>query len=96
MELPRIWRDFGYIKKKKLLNEFPIPPVDTHIIYRNYQNTDICLVYDQDKKEKTNFDDNEVLATGGDVTMNNYSIMLVGNEMVIREKNEKIFGKILI
>ena len=48
------------------------------------------------KKKKTNFDDNEVLATGGDVIMNNYSIMLIGNEMVIREKNEKIFGKILI
>ena len=93
MELPRILRDFGYIKKKKLLNEFPIPPVDTHIIYRNYQNTDICLVYDQDKKEKTNFDDNEVLATGGDVTMNNYSIMLVRMKLLFEKKMKKFFAK---
>jgi len=93
LELPRILRDFGYIKKKKLLNEFPIPPVDTHIIYRNYQNTDICLVYDQDKKEKTNFDDNEVLATGGDVTMNNYSIMLVGMKWLFEKKMKKFLAK---
>ena len=40
--------------------------MDTYIINWNFNNIDTGFVYVEINKEKTDFDINEVLATGGD------------------------------
>ena len=62
-----------YNRENNLLKEFPFPPVDTYIIYGNFYGTDVSFIYDERKKEKISFDKNEVLSSGGDGTVNNYS-----------------------
>ena len=75
-----------YNRKNNLLKGYPISPVNTYIIYGNYHNTDVGFVYDDRKKEKEKFDDNEYLTKGGDGTVNNYSPMLVGMKWLFEKK----------
>ena len=83
-------KSIEYNRENYLLNGFPIPPVDTYLIYGNYHNTDVAFIYDEGKKEKTTFDNNEVLTTGGDGTVNNYSSMLVGFKWLFEKKIKKL------
>ena len=80
-------KNIEYNKKNNLLTGLPISPVDTYIIYGNYHSTDVGFVYDDGKKEKTGFDKNEYLTTGGDGTVNNYSSMLTGMKWLFEKKN---------
>ena len=79
-------KNIEYNKKNNLLTGLPISPVDTYIIYGNYHSTDVGFVYDDGKKEKTGFDKNEYLTTGGDGTVNNYSSMLTGMKWLFEKK----------
>ena len=79
-------KNIEYNKKNNLLTGLPISPVDTYIIYGNYHSTDVGFVYDDGKKEKTGFDKNEHLTTGGDGTVNNYSSMLTGMKWLFEKK----------
>ncbi len=81
-------KNVEYNRKNNLLKGYPISPVNTYIIYGNYHNTDVGFVYDDRKKEKEKFDDNEYLKKGGDGTVNNYSPMLVGMKWLFEKKNE--------
>ena len=64
--------------------------MDTYIIYGNYHTTDVGFVYDDGKKEKTGFDKNEYLTTGGDGTVNNYSSMLTGMKWLFEKKTKNL------
>ena len=79
-------KNVEYNRKNNLLKGYPISPVNTYIIYGNYHNTDVGFVYDDRKKEKEKFDDNEYLTKGGDGTVNNYSPMLVGMKWLFEKK----------
>jgi len=83
-------KNVEYNKKNNLLTGFPISPVDTYIIYGNYHTTDVGFVYDDGKKEKTGFDKNEYLTTGGDGTVNNYSSMLTGMKWLFEKKTKNL------
>ena len=48
-----------YNRKNNLLTGFPKSPVDTYIFYGNFQETDVGFVYDDRKKQKEKFDNNE-------------------------------------
>jgi len=75
-----------YNRKTNLLKGYPISPVNTYIIFGNFHNTDVGFVYDDRKKEKEKFDDNEYLSKGGDATVSNYSPMLVGMKWLYEKK----------
>ena len=79
-------QNIEYNRANNLLTGYPVPPVDTYLIYGNYHGTDVGFVYDDRKKEKTGFDKNEYLATGGDNTVNNYSSMLTGMKWLYEKK----------
>jgi len=83
-------KNIEYNKKNNLLTGLPISPVDTYIIYGNYHSTDVGFVYDDGKKEKTGFDKNEYLTTGGDGTVNNYSSMLTGMKWLFEKKTKNL------
>ena len=83
-------KNIEYNKKNNLLTGLPISPVDTYIIYGNYHSTDVGFVYDDGKKEKTSFDKNEYLTTGGDGTVNNYSSMLTGMKWLFEKKTKNL------
>ena len=83
-------KNVEYNKKNNLLTGLPISPVDTYIIYGNYHSTDVGFVYDDGKKEKTGFDKNEYLSTGGDGTVNNYSSMLTGMKWLFEKKTKNL------
>ena len=83
-------RNIEYNRANNLLTGYPIPPVDTYIIYGNYHGTDVSFVYDDRKKEKTGFDKNEYLSTGGDGTVNNYSSMLTGMKWLYEKKSKNL------
>ena len=83
-------KNVEYNKKNNLLTGLPICPVDTYIIYGNFHATDVAFVYDDTNKEKTGFDENEYLKTGGDGTVNNYSSMLTGMKWLYEKKTKNL------
>ena len=83
-------KNVEYSRKNNVLTGYPISPVNTYIIYGNYHNTDVGFVYDDTKKDKEKFDDNEYLEKGGDGTVNNYSSMLVGMKWLFEKKMKNL------
>ena len=79
-----------YNRKNNLLTGYPISPVDTYIFYGNFQETDVGFVYDDRKKQKKKFDNNEYLTMGGDGTVNNYSGMLTGMKWLYEKKTKNL------
>ena len=79
-------RNIEYVQNHSLIQDLPIPPVDTYIVYGSYHKTDISFVYDNTRKNKTNFDRDEYLENGGDGTVPNYSTMLTGMKWLYEKK----------
>ena len=79
-------RNVEYVKNNSLIQDLPIPPVDTYLIYGNYHKTDIGYVYDNVNKDKTSFDKDEHLQNGGDSSVPNYSSMLTGMKWLYEKK----------
>ena len=79
-------RNAEYVRNNSLIQDLPIPPVDTYIVYGNYHNTDVGFVFDNSKKNKTVFDKDEYLDNGGDGTVPNFSTMLTGMKWLYEKK----------
>jgi len=79
-------RNAEFVAKNRLIQDLPIPPVDTYLIYGNYFDTDVGFVYDNVKKDKTHFDGDEILRSGGDGTVPNYSSFLTGLKWLYEKK----------
>ena len=79
-------RNIEYVQNNSQIQDLPIPTVDTYIFYTNYHTTDISFVYDNSKKDKPTFDDNENLVCGGDDTVPNFSTMLTGMKWLYEKK----------
>ena len=79
-------RNAEYVAKNGLIQDLPIPPVDTYLIYGNYYDTDVGFVYDNANKDKTRFDSDEFLPSGGDGTVPNYSSFLTGLKWLYEKK----------
>jgi hypothetical protein len=79
-------RNAEYTANKSLIQDLPIPPVDTYIIYGNYYVTDVGFVYDYSRKDKKDFDRDEYLTSGGDGTVPNYSSFLTGMKWLYDKK----------
>ena len=79
-------RNVEYVAKNGLIQDLPIPPVDTYLNYGNYYDTDVGFVYDNAKKDKTRFDSDEFLPSGGDGTVPNYSSFLTGLKWLYEKK----------
>ena len=83
-------RNAEFVSKNSLIKDFPIPPVDTYIVYGNYHKTDVGFVYDNAKKDKSTFDRDEYLGNGGDGTVPNFSSMLTGMKWLYDKKINKL------
>ena len=83
-------RNAEFVTKNSLIKDFPIPPVDTYIVYGNYHKTDVGFVYDNAKKDKSTFDRDEYLGNGGDGTVPNFSSMLTGMKWLYDKKINKL------
>ena len=79
-----------YARNNSLLTGLPISPVDTYIFFGSYHETDVSFVFDDRKKEKEKFDNDEYLTTGGDGTVNNYSGMLTGMKWLFEKKAKNL------
>ena len=79
-------RNVEFVQNNSLIQDLPIPTVDTYICYTNYHTTDISFVYDNSKKDKPRFDGNENLVTSGDGTVPNFSNMLTGMKWIYEKK----------
>ena len=79
-----------YDRNNSLLTGLPISPVDTYIFFGSYHETDVSFVFDDRKKEKEKFDNDEYLTTGGDGTVNNYSGMLTGMKWLFEKKAKNL------
>ena len=79
-------RNAEYVAKNSLIQDLPIPPVDTYVIYGNYYVTDVGFVYDTINKNKETFDSDEYLSSGGDGTVPNFSSFLTGMKWLYDKK----------
>ena len=79
-----------YVLNNSLLQDLPIPPVDTYIVYGSYHSTDVGFIYDNSNKEKATFDRDEYLQNGGDGTVPNFSSMLTGMKWLYEKKINKL------
>ena len=79
-------RNAEYTANKSLIQDLPIPPVDTYMIYGNYYVTDVGFVYDYSRKDKKSFERDEYLTSGGDGTVPNYSSFLTGMKWLYDKK----------
>ena len=87
-------KNIEYVKNNSLIQDLPIPPVDTYIVYSNYHNTDIGFIYDNKNKDKSTFDSDEYLGNGGDGTVPNFSTMLTGMKWLYEKKKNNLKQKI--
>jgi hypothetical protein len=78
-------RNIEHIIKNGLIQDLPIPPVDTYLIYGNYYDTDVGFVFDS-TKDKSTFDGDEYLTSGGDGTVPNFSTLLTGMKWLYDKK----------
>ena len=78
-------RNVEHVVKNSLIQDLPIPPVDTYLVYGNYYGTDVGFVYDSNKN-KTIFDRDEYLESGGDGTVPNFSSFLTGMKWLYEKK----------
>ena len=83
-------KNIEYVKNNSLIQDLPIPPVDTYIVYSNYHNTDIGFIYDNKNKDKSTFDSDEYLGNGGDGTVPNFSTMLTGMKWLYEKKKNNL------
>ena len=87
-------KNIEYVQNNSLIQDLPIPPVDTYIVYSNYHNTDIGFIYDNKNKDKSTFDSDEYLGNGGDGTVPNFSTMLTGMKWLYEKKKNNLKQKI--
>ena len=87
-------RNIEYVRNNSLIQDLPIPPVDTYIFYTNYRSTDISFVYDNSKKDKKTFYRNEYLQTSGDGTVPNFSNLLTGMKWLYEKKMNNLTQEI--
>ena len=87
-------RNAEYVAQKSLIQDLPIPPLDTYLVYGNYYGTDVGFVYDNGKKDKTSFDSDEYLPSGGDGTVPNYSNLFTGMKWLYEKKIHNLPQKI--
>ena len=87
-------RNIEHVVKNSLIQDLPIPPVDTYLIYGNYYDTDVGFVYDNENKGKTSFDRDEYLPSGGDGTVPNFSNLLTGMKWLYEKKIHNLPQKI--
>ena len=83
-------KNIEYVQNNSLIQDLPIPPVDTYIVYSNYHNTDIGFIYDNKNKDKSTFDSDEYLGNGGDGTVPNFSTMLTGMKWLYEKKKNNL------
>jgi hypothetical protein len=76
---------YNEISKTK---DLPIPPIDTDIIYGNFQKTAASFIYDTNKKEQ--FSRDEKLFKGGDGTVPNWSSLLTGFKWIYEKKKNNL------
>ena len=79
-------RNMEYVRNYSLIQDLPIPPVDTYILYGNYHITNVSFVFDNSKKDKPHFDGDEFLHSSGDGTVPSYSSMLTGMKWLYEKK----------
>ena len=79
-----------YQKKISLLNELPIPPVDTELVYTSFTPTIAGLVLDDNDftKEAT------IFKKGGDGTVPTWSSLLTGLKWIYEKKKKNLPQKI--
>ena len=90
-ELPK---NIEYLKKNGKIDDLPIPPVDTYLIYGNFYATVSSIVYDKNDKQKRYPENNELLYKGGDSTVSPYSSFFTGLKWLYEKKMNNLTQKI--
>ena len=76
-------------KNKSLINELPIPPVDTDVVYTSVVSTDTGAFLEDDVLK-----DGKEIYSGGDGTVSTWSSLLVGLKWIYDKKRNNLSQKI--
>ena len=76
-------------KNKSLINDLPIPPVDTDIVYTSVVSTDTGAFLEDDVLK-----DGKEIYSGGDGTVSTWSSLLVGLKWIYDKKRNNLSQKI--
>jgi len=75
-----------YQKEKSLINDLPIPPIDTDLVYSSFAPTHAALVLDDNDFTK----DGKILYRGGDNTVPTWSSLLTGLKWIYDKKENNL------
>ena len=75
-----------YQKEKSLINDLPIPPIDTDLVYSSFAPTHAALVLDDNDFTKKG----DILNRGGDNTVPTWSSLLTGLKWIYDKKEKNL------
>ena len=75
-----------YQKEKSLINDLPVPPIDTDLVYSSFAPTHAALVLDDNDFTK----DGDILYRGGDNTVPSWSSLLTGLKWIYEKKENNL------